>query len=72
MLDTIKLTCKAVNLENFSPEANTELAFFLNSEFKASPVFGTVVSMSNIRKEQGVTLTFSIDYTVKLKRPLKF
>ena len=72
MLDTIKLTCKAVNLENFSPEANTELAFFLNSEFKASPVFGTVVSMSNIRKEQGVTLTFSIDYIVKLKRPLKF
>ena len=69
-LDTIKLLCRGVSMGSFSPEASKELAFALKSQFETSPKFGTVV-MGDFRKEQD-PLTFSLEYTVKLKRPLKF
>jgi len=76
-IDQINLTCRGVNLNNFSPTANTELAFTLERELKASTnyfVSGTNETTQLTGKmvdDANATNTFTFEVTLKLKRPIK-
>jgi len=66
------VTFRAVSLTKISASANTDIAFAVLNELKASPLFDgekTTFSGSLSQDEQPGTFTFPI--TVKLKRPLK-
>ena len=71
------MTCRGVNLNNFSPTANTELAFTLERELKASTnyfVSGTNETTQLTGKmvdDVNATNTFTFEVTLKLKRPIK-
>ena len=69
---TITITCRAVSLASYSSSADTEMAFAVLNELKASPMFdadNTIFSGSLSSVEPPGTFTFPI--TVTLKRPLK-
>ena len=66
------LVFRAVSLTSISPSANTDIAFAVLNELKASPMFDaekTVFAGNITPDEPPGTFTFTI--TVKLKRPLK-
>ncbi len=70
---TIAITCRAVNLVNVSPSANTDVAFALENELKASALFDpkeTKLSPKIDADDASGTFTFGV--TVVLKNPLKF
>jgi type IV pilus assembly protein PilM len=75
-IDQINLTCRGVNLNSFSPTANTELAFTLERELKASTnyfVSGTndTTLTGKMVDDANATNTFTFEVTLKLKRPIK-
>ncbi len=70
---TIAITCRAVNLVNVSPSANTDVAFALENELKASALFDpkeTKLFPKIDADDASGTFTFGV--TVVLKNPLKF
>ena len=70
---SITLNCRAVSLTTTSASANTDIAFALLSELKASPLFVPAETqfLGNISADEAPgTFTFAV--AVKLKQPLKF
>jgi type IV pilus assembly protein PilM len=69
---TINLICRAVNLSNVDPSANSEIAYAVENELKASPVFDpkTTQLSAQITPDE-TTGTFTFGVTVALKNPLK-
>ena len=66
----ITLVCRAVNLQNVQPDANTTIIYTLENELKASPMFdpkGTQLTGSVVADEA----TFTFPIAVQLKQPLK-
>jgi hypothetical protein len=71
-ISSCKVTFRAVSLTSISPSANTDIAFAVLNELKASPMFDadkTIFSGGLSQDEPPGTFTFPI--TVKLKQPLK-
>lgn len=69
---TVSLLFRAVSLTRVAPSANTDIAYLLLDELKASPWFeakGTQFSTEIIPDEATGTFTFGI--TLALKQPLK-
>jgi hypothetical protein len=69
---TIQLTCRAVDLSSVDPSANTAIAFEVENQMKASPLFdpkATVLSPTITSDPTTGTFTFGI--TVALQNPLK-
>ncbi len=69
---SVSLTFRAISLQSASASANTELAFTVLNELKASPLFDsekTQFSGNISADEPPGTFTFGVN--VKLKRPLK-
>jgi hypothetical protein len=69
---SISLTFRAISLQSASAAANTELAFTVLNELRASPLFDdkkTQFSGNISADEPPGTFTFGVN--VKLKRPLK-
>jgi len=68
--NTITLICRAVNLSSVDPSATTEIAYAVESELKASPLFvpaGTML-LGNITTDD-VNGTFTFGVTVTLQNP---
>jgi hypothetical protein len=73
-ISTITLICRAVNLQNVIPDANTTIIYTLESELKADPLFdpkGTQLNNQPPIATDEATGTFSFGVTVQLKEPLK-
>lgn len=69
----IACTFRAVNLSKYSPTANSDLAFSLRNAIASSPVFGEGVSIdTGVDQVDQSQVTFGLNMTVRLKRPLKF
>ncbi len=69
---TVKLTIRAVNLSKSKTGANSELAYELQREMKASALFDPAeTQFSGTLSEEENAPTFSFPMTVKLKRPMK-
>jgi hypothetical protein len=66
------MVCRGVNREKLKAEANSELAFALKDELKASPLFVEPITLGEltIKKEES-TNTFYFTLSVTLKHPLK-
>ena len=70
--DTLTLSCRAVSLTSVSASANTDIAFAMLTELKASPLFVPEQTQFNGNisgDDASGTFTFAVN--VKLKRPLK-
>jgi hypothetical protein len=70
---TATLLFRAVSLTHAAPSANTDIAYALLDELKASPLFepnGTQFFTEIIPDEASGTFTFGV--TLALKQPLKF
>ncbi|HTX20898.1 MAG TPA: type IV pilus assembly protein PilM [Candidatus Aquilonibacter sp.] len=71
-INTITLTCRAVNLSNVDPSANSEIAFAVWDEIKKCPIFdpkATQLSGQISPVEANDTFTFGL--TVVLQNPLQ-
>jgi type IV pilus assembly protein PilM len=70
---TIKILCRGVNLgQQVSPEANTILAFAVQTELQASPMFDpTQTKFDGQITVDETTGTFTFPVTLVLKKPLK-
>jgi hypothetical protein len=69
--NAITLTCRAVNLSNVDPSANSEIAYAVENELKTSPFFdpkATQLTGQITPDEANGTFTFGI--TVTLLKPL--
>jgi hypothetical protein len=66
---TLTLVCRAVNLSNVDPSANTDIAYAVLNALQADPLFDSKQTQlrGDITSEE-VTFTFGI--TVVLKNPL--
>ncbi len=71
-ISTVKLTIRAVNLSKSKTGANSELAYELQREMKASALFDPAETQfsGTLSEVEGET-TFSFPMTIKLKRPMK-
>jgi type IV pilus assembly protein PilM len=70
---TVTVKCRGLNLKRFSPTANNDLAFAVEKELLASPMFdskGTKLS-GDIENVDETSITFSFGVTLKLKNPMK-
>jgi type IV pilus assembly protein PilM len=70
--DTLTLSCRAVSLTSVSASANTDIAFAMLTELKASPLFVPEQTQFNGNisgDDASGTFTFAVN--VKLKHPLK-
>jgi type IV pilus assembly protein PilM len=66
------VTFRAVSLTSISASANTDIAFAVLNELKASPLFdGEKTTFSGSLSQDEPPGTFTFPITVKLKRPLK-
>ncbi len=68
----INLMCRAVNLSSVDPSANTEIAYEVENQLKACPIFDpktTQLTGQIIQDDSNGTFTFGI--TVMLLNPLK-
>ena len=72
-VDTLVLNCRAVSLNAVAASANTDIAFALLTELKASPLFipEQTQFFGNISPDE-LPGTFTFAVTVKIKSPLKF
>ena len=69
---TINLTIRAVNLSKARTSANNDLAFDLQKEMKASPLFdANETQFSGQLSEDDNSPTFTFPMKIKLKRPMK-
>jgi hypothetical protein len=67
------VVCRGVNLSKVSPNANIDLAYALQAEAKASPMFSPEgTELVGETREDGTTPTFQFSMTLKLKKPFKF
>ena len=73
-ITAINLTCRAVSLSAVSPSANKDIAYAVQGELKASPLFvpeqTDFLGGGNISADEPPG-TFTFGMTAKLKRPLK-
>jgi hypothetical protein len=69
----ITVKCRGVNLKRFSPDANDKLAFAVQSELQASPMFDNKETKlsGQIEAVDENAITFSFGVTLKLKQPMK-
>jgi type IV pilus assembly protein PilM len=69
---TITLLCRAVNLTGVDPSANSEIAYAVETELKAVPIFDpkTTQLTGNITPDDA-NGTFTFGITVTLQNPLK-
>ncbi len=70
----VTLKCRGLNLKKYSPTANDELAFAVQKELQASPMFDskeTKLSGDIEQVEAANSVTFSFGVTLKMKHPLK-
>lgn len=66
------MVCRAVDMSSIKADANITIAFALQDELRASPMFDaeeTQVDGKVVNDESNRTFTFGL--TLKLKRPLK-
>jgi hypothetical protein len=71
--NVITLVCRAVNLTSLDPSANTEFAFAVQNEIKASPMVdaeATQLSPQLTPDDSNGTFTFTVN--VVLRNPLNF
>jgi type IV pilus assembly protein PilM len=69
---TITLLCRGVSLSQVSPSANVDLAFAVENELKASPLFDPATTkLEGQIMADDVSGTFTFGVTVVLKKPLK-
>jgi len=71
-ISTVAMVCRAVDMSSIQADANTKIAFALQDELRASPMFDadeTQVDGHLVNDESNHTFTFGL--TLKLKRPLK-
>ncbi|HTV76477.1 MAG TPA: pilus assembly protein PilM, partial [Candidatus Baltobacteraceae bacterium] len=72
-INTITLVCRAVNLSGVDPSANSEIAFAVQNELQASPLFdpkATQLTGQITPDDSNGTFTFGV--TVVLQNPFKF
>ncbi len=68
----IKVTCRGVSLTKYSPSANSDLAYALQRELQASPMFDPKeTKLTGDIKSDADSPTFSFGVDLKLKRPVK-
>jgi type IV pilus assembly protein PilM len=69
----INVTVRAVNLQKVKQEANSQLAYDLEKEAKASPLFdASETSLSgNLEQVDDAASSFTFPLKLKLKRPIK-
>ena len=71
-INTIKLTCNAVNLKTFSPAANNRIAeIFLQRLQTRTNLFVPKETVVGPLSEPEDSITFNFEVTLKLKRPIK-
>jgi type IV pilus assembly protein PilM len=71
-VSTITIVCRAVDLANVMSDANTTLIYTLENELKASKLFdATNTGLVGTITPDEATHTFTVNYTVVLKQPLK-
>ena len=75
-IDTVLLTCRAVNLKQVNDSANTVLTETLAEEFRSrtnhfNPDAGMTKVTGNLIDADSTNLTFTFQVTVKLARPMK-
>jgi hypothetical protein len=71
-ISTVAMVCRGVDMTSIKADANVKIAYALQDELRASPMFDadeTVVSGQIVPDESNRTFTFGL--TLKLKRPLK-
>ncbi len=68
----IMLLCRAVNLSNVDPSANSEIAYAVENQLKNSPLFDpkTTQLVGNITPDDS-NGTFTFGVTISLINPLK-
>ena len=70
----VTLKCQGLNLKKYDPSANDKLAFAVQEELRASPMFdkeGTKLSGDIEQVDATNSVTFSFGVTLKLKHPMK-
>jgi type IV pilus assembly protein PilM len=70
----ITVKCRGLNLKKYSPTANDELAFAVQKELQASPLFDskeTKLSGDIEQVDATSSTTFSFGVTLKFKHPIK-
>jgi hypothetical protein len=72
-ISVVTVRCRAVNLKRYSPTANDELVFAVQTELQSSAMFdNTETKLSGqIEAVEEAAVTFSFGVTLKLKRPMK-
>ncbi len=70
---TVTLICRAVSLSHVSPSANTDIAFALQKELQANPLFDSKETQltGQINTDDATSGTFVFGVTLALKHPLK-
>ena len=73
-INTIKVTCRAVNLQKFQADANSKLALTFVDRVKTLTNYFNANEMvlGNIALPEPSAVTFTFDVTLKLKTPIKF
>jgi hypothetical protein len=72
-ITNITITCRLVDRRQFSPSANTDMAFAVKANLNASPYFmDAALSEKGVQPDStGDTNTFTFELTVGLKHPFK-
>jgi hypothetical protein len=71
---TITLKCRGLNLKKYEPSANDKLAYAVQEELQASPMFDskeTKLSGDIEQVDATNSVTFNFGVTLKLKHPMK-
>jgi type IV pilus assembly protein PilM len=69
--NSINLVCRAVNLSNVDPSAISEIAYAVESEMRASPLFDPkTTALSGQITPDDATGTFTFGLNIGLKKPL--
>ena len=71
---TITLKCRGLNLKKYDPSANDKLAYAVQEELQASPMFDskeTKLSGDIEQVDATNSVTFNFGVTLKLKHPMK-
>jgi hypothetical protein len=72
-ISTVAIVCRAIDMTSIKPDANVTIAFALQNELRASPMFDPdeteVAGQGLVPDASNHTFTFGL--TLKLKRPLK-
>lgn len=72
-ISQLNLSCRARNLINVSPTANTEFVFAVEDALKKSDLFdpaGTVLT-NRIQQVDGNAVSFTFDVILQLRKPIR-